>query len=548
MDATRLAAADAPQCYRYVYVSSHEPDTGVPSGKNDPPAFAVKHRAGLLDFWNVYEGQYESVQDAARALAQDHREFGPLIRAMSPEQMQEEGKKSRQLLKNALVSAAWGPYVANARMQGTIYAKLGVTFGGWYEVVGIFQRVLLPALVDTFVADPPRLSRAIGAMMAFIDYGMTVIAEQYLLTSEEERFRKLIESIEDYAIFMLDPEGRVATWNEGARRLKGYEAHEIIGKHFSVFQPADDEDSSKLETILHIAETSGRYEEEVWHVRKDGTRFWAAVVLTPIRTAGGTLTGFAEVTRDLTERRRAEVEQKALVSRLEERTRQLEEANTELDGFTYSVSHDLRAPLRAIDGFVRVLVEDHALEFDDEGKRVARIISKNTEKMGRLIDDLLNFARLGRTEMRTGPISMSAMAKKAAEEVLDPKRTIDLHVAVLPPADGDPALIYQVWLNLLGNAVKYSRSRSRATIDVSGETRDGETVYSIKDNGVGFDPEYESKLFGVFQRLHAASEFEGTGVGLALVQRIVRRHGGWVKAEGKLGDGATFSFALPRKD
>jgi light-regulated signal transduction histidine kinase (bacteriophytochrome) len=238
----------------------------------------------------------------------------------------------------------------------------------------------------------------------------------------------------------------------------------------------------------------------------------------------------------------------AVVKSLEERTRQLEEANAELDGFTYSVSHDLRAPLRAVDGFARVLVEDHSLQLDEEGKRVLQIIGKNTRKMGQLIDDLLTFARLGRQAIDLAHVDMTALARSVGKEVREPGRAIDILVGELPAARADVALMRQVLRNLLGNAVKYTRPRAAAVIEVKGRVEEGFFVYTVADNGVGFDPRYANKLFGVFQRLHSASEFEGTGVGLALVQRMVRRHGGWVKAESKLGEGATFSFALPRKD
>jgi two-component system sensor kinase len=250
--------------------------------------------------------------------------------------------------------------------------------------------------------------------------------------------------------------------------------------------------------------------------------------------------GFAKVTRDLTERRRVEEQERAYQM-------QLEETNRDLDAFGYSVSHDLRAPLRAIDGFVKILLEEHGRKLDEDGKRVCDVISRNTIKMGRLIDDLLAFSRMGRQVLEPTRIDMGKLARSVAQEVSEPGRDIRVSVGELPSAFGDAALLRQVWMNLLSNAVKYTRTRAPATIEVSGRIGDGEVVYAVADNGVGFDPRYQDKLFGVFQRLHAASEFEGTGVGLALVHRIVKRHGGWVRAEGKLDEGAMFSFGLPRK-
>jgi light-regulated signal transduction histidine kinase (bacteriophytochrome) len=236
--------------------------------------------------------------------------------------------------------------------------------------------------------------------------------------------------------------------------------------------------------------------------------------------------------------------------RILERQRELEAANNELDGFTYSVSHDLRAPLRAIDGFGRILIEDHAARLDAEGRRVLEVIRRNVGRMGQLIDDLLAFSRLGRDAMQPGRVDMTTLARTVLGEItaVETDRVIDARVAGLPDALGDPRLLRQVWVNLLGNAVKYTRQKSPAVIQVTGRAEDDEVVYTVKDNGVGFDMTYAGKLFMVFQRLHKASEFEGTGVGLALVQRIVARHRGRVWAEARPGEGAAFSFALPRKD
>jgi signal transduction histidine kinase len=256
----------------------------------------------------------------------------------------------------------------------------------------------------------------------------------------------------------------------------------------------------------------------------------------------------AEVYRRAQQIQEANGQLRELAERLETRTREVEENNRELDGFTYSVSHDLRAPLRAIDGFAKILIEEHGPKLGEEGVRVASIICRNTLKMGRLIDDLLSFSRLGRQPMQIQRVDMAGLARLVGEEVSEAGRTIELQVGALPVAYGDHALLRQVWVNLLGNAVKYTRPRPCALIDVTGEVRADELVFSVKDNGVGFDARYAEKLFGVFQRLHSGAEFEGTGVGLALVQRILRRHGGWVKGESTRGEGAVFSFGIPIKE
>jgi signal transduction histidine kinase len=238
-----------------------------------------------------------------------------------------------------------------------------------------------------------------------------------------------------------------------------------------------------------------------------------------------------------------------LEQRVQERTHKLKEANKELEAFSYSVSHDLRAPLRAIDGFSRILLEEHAEKLDEDGKRVLAVIRSNTQNMGRLIDDLLAFSRLSRKQIEAAPVDMHNLASEVFQQLKSgvADQNIQFNLGPLPDSVGDPVLIRQVLVNLLSNAVKYSRPRAQVVIDVNGRRENGDCIYYVKDNGVGFDMTYAKKLFGVFQRLHSVEEFEGTGVGLAIVQRIVQRHGGHVWAEGKVDQGATFYFSLPKE-
>jgi len=237
-----------------------------------------------------------------------------------------------------------------------------------------------------------------------------------------------------------------------------------------------------------------------------------------------------------------------LEQRVEQRTAELLAANRELEAFSYSVSHDLRAPLRAIAGFVQILDEDHSDQLDDTAKRHLERVKVNARRMGQLIDDLLSFSQIGRSTMLRQTVDLTTMASSIAQEAIAASgRQIELSVAALPPCHGESLLLRQVFVNLISNAVKFTARVEHPAIAIGTTEVNGEPAYFVRDNGVGFDERYASKLFGVFQRLHRADEFEGTGVGLAIVQRIVQRHGGRVWAEGAVGRGATFSFALPAR-
>jgi signal transduction histidine kinase len=241
----------------------------------------------------------------------------------------------------------------------------------------------------------------------------------------------------------------------------------------------------------------------------------------------------------------AELEQRVVA-----RTEQLEAANRELEAFSYSVSHDLRTPLRAIDGFSRILLDDYADKLDDEGKRLLNVVRDNTGRMGQLIDDILKFSRTGRLDLNFSEIDMEGLAHEVYAE-LRPGTAADklqIEIGHLPPTKGDRAMMHQVFVNLLSNAIKFTRSSENARIVVGHSAGENEVVYFVKDNGAGFDMQYAGKLFGVFQRLHGVTEFEGTGIGLAIVKRIITRHGGRVWAEGKLNGGAIIYFALPTRE
>lgn len=500
------------------------------------------------------------------------------------------------------------------------------------------------------------------------------------LRESEDHFRTLVESVKDYAIFMLDLTGHVTTWSSGVEFILGYRAPDILGCPYEILFDVHEIEQRVPQRLLDSTASSGRVEWEGSCLRRAGPRFHASIVLTALRQSEGHLRGFSVILRDESERYRAAeelrrsearhtailesaidaivsidhegvvrewnnaaerlfqysredavgrkidalivtpelmglyreglakylitgvgsligrpVEMKArradgtefpvefgisripgsapalysavirditahkaaveevarlnaeLEQRVRERTHELETANQELESFSYSVSHDLRAPLRHITGFVTMLQGQSAAVLDDQGRELLNNIAAAAARMSRLIEALLVFSRMGRTDLRRQAVALDELVRSVQVELKNEQRgrRVEWRVGDLPKVDGDPDLLRQVFVNLLSNALKYSRPRSIAKIEVGARREGGEVIGYVRDNGVGFDPRYADKLFGVFQRLHRPAEFEGTGIGLATVRLIVQRHGGRVWAEGEAGKGATFHFALP---
>jgi light-regulated signal transduction histidine kinase (bacteriophytochrome) len=302
--------------------------------------------------------------------------------------------------------------------------------------------------------------------------------------------------------------------------------------------------------LTRIARDESIEHLETVRVRKDGSRIDVSVTISPIKDSEGKVVGASKIARDITERKAAEEKIRQLNAELEqrviERTAQLEAANRELEAFSYSVSHDLRAPLRAVNGFAGIVVEEFGEQLPAEARRYLERIRNGSQQMGVLIDDLLAFSRLSRQPLNRRTVDMAKLVKLVQDDLAPQRegRQIQIRTGPFPNGWGDPSLLKQIWVNLISNAIKYTRGRAPAIIEIGSVLTGGEVAYFVRDNGTGFDMKYAHKLFGVFQRLHRADEFEGTGVGLAIVQRVVHRHGGRVWAEAEVGKGALFGFTL----
>ncbi len=352
------------------------------------------------------------------------------------------------------------------------------------------------------------------------------------------------------AVIATDLEGVITYWNNSAEKLYGWKQEEVLGKNITDVTPTSATKDQTIE-IFNSLSKGQSFTGEFMVKCKDGHSFPAIVNDSPIYDSQNQLLGIVGISSDITERKLYEAEIHKLNEELEQRvvnrTAQLEAANKELEAFSYSVSHDLRTPLRALNGFATILTEDYSMALDDEGKRLLSVISENATKMGCLIDDLLSFSRLGRIEMLPSLINMKTMAETVYNELVPETEKDKIRFALgnIPAAPGDPSMVKQVWVNLIGNAIKFTSKKTDRHIEIGVITGENENIYFVKDNGAGFEMAKATKLFSVFQRLHTLKEFDGTGAGLAIVRRIILRHNGRVCAEGKVNEGATFYFTLP---
>jgi PAS domain S-box-containing protein len=386
------------------------------------------------------------------------------------------------------------------------------------------------------------------------------------LRASEERFRLLVHSVKDYAIFMLDHEGRVATWNAGAQACKGYAPHEILGQHFSTFYTALDQSAGKPARELEVATRVGRVENEGWRVRKDGSEFWADVLITAIRDNAGELVGFAKVTRDLTERRNAadragrkrleELQARGKSMELELENRRMHEANRLKSEFLANMSHELRTPLNAIIGFSELMFKGKVGAVSDEHKEYLGDILNSSRHLLKLINDVLDLAKVESGKMEF--VAESVDIGEVVVEVCDILRGIASAKRIriqteiesgFPPARLDPSKLKQVLYNYLSNALKFTPEDGLVTIRVTSEGRDCVRI-EVEDTGIGIRPEDTHRLFIEFQQLDAgmAKKYAGTGLGLALTKRIVEAQGGSVGLRSEPGKGAAFWAVFPRID
>jgi len=439
----------------------------------------------------------------------------------------------------------------------------------WYAGIGpAIVAVILSSLAFDYFFTEPRYSFYI-TRSELPDYAVFIVfalllawfsavrrrVEQQLLQSRDELQREVVKRTQQASllnlthdtIFVRDMSDIISYWNRGAEELYGWRAEEAIGKHSHQFLQT--EFPIPIEEVRAELLRAGRWEGELKKNKADGTEVVVASRWSLQRDEHEQAIAILETNNDITERKRREEDIQSLNQELAKRSAELESINKELEAFAYSISHDLRAPLRHMAGYTELLQKRASSGLDEKSNHYIMMMLESAKRMGNLIDDLLAFSRIGRAETQKTAVNLAQLVKEALSEVREDTegRNITWKIGTLPDFYGDRSMLRLVLVNLISNAVKFTRTRPQAEIEIGPANGNGdELIVFVRDNGVGFDMKYVNKLFGVFQRLHQTNEFEGTGIGLATVQRIIHRHGGKVWAESVVNSGATFYFSAPR--
>jgi PAS domain S-box-containing protein len=522
---------------------------------------APTDQPGLSHFWEVYRSEYDAISDQTYEELAKLPEFQDLVVAASAEDQQEQRRVSLELLRSAMEDGEWGAYAAYLATQGEAYGRMGLTFSSWLRAVSVVRQVLLPSLLAAYRSDPDRLVAAVNGMDGFLDWALAILGDQYEQTKEEalrhseQQYRDLFEEA-PYLYFLMDRQGRIEMVNHAALDLLSHTPESLIGRSLLELCPDQPGGAEAAQRILdHFSEGRPVRDQELRMLTSTGRHVWVRVSVGVVRDGSGELVAGRWMAKDITLLKAAEANLERRVAELAQANAKLRGLNEELQKFAWVAAHDLQEPLRKVRAFGDQLLESNEEHLDDWGRTCVSRMQQGAARMQVLIDDLLAFSRVTTQARPFEELDLNLIVRDVLSDLEVPIRKSGARVEVgeLPTVEGDPTQMRQLFQNLIGNALKYRKKTERPQVRLDSEPADDDSEgvgfhrLTVEDYGIGFEPQYAEQIFEIFQRLHGRSEYEGSGIGLAICRKITERHGGSITAVGQPQEGAKFTVTLPRR-
>jgi PAS domain S-box-containing protein len=521
---------------------------------NIQPNFSESDIEALKTYFEFNKRYYKEVNAELRADLASDPVFGPLLKMQTPEQQEAQSARSLEMQRAAIFENKWKDYSDDLVQQGTMYARMNISYMDWYKLIKQYKDHLIPHLKKDF-PDAGTTIAYLDGLTKFLDYAMYGIAEAYfteknnIIKSREEQFRAIFENSADN-ISVVDRNLKILNINR-VSLTSSYKKEDIIGKNILDLQSMPEERTELQDIIDRVFRAKTSLFFDATRI-VDGERKYFSSSVSPIFDAKGEVENVVFISRDVTAQKKAELETRNMNTILEkkvnERTEELKQTNEELEQFAYVASHDLQEPLRNITNYVGLLEKNAKNDFSEETQGYMKVIVKSAQRMKVLIKDLLNFSRIGR-DRKTEKVDCN---KVVADLLSGIEATIQANHArikteSLPVIDSNETEIKQLFQNLVTNAIKFKKEGMDPEIRISCESKTGEWEFSVADNGIGIDEEYLDKIFLIFQRLHTESEYPGTGIGLATCKKIAELNGGRIWVASRPGKGSTFYFTIPKK-
>lgn len=524
------------------------------SGNKNPillPNFSAEDLETLKHYFEFNKRYYDKVNEELQTSLLDHPVFGPIVKAQTPDQLKAQNDRSLELQRRAIYEGKWEEYTNDLISQGIMYARMNISYADWYGLIKIYKDHLIPHIEKDFSQSKEVISFLNGFTM-FIDYAMYGIAEAYfteknnIIRAKEERFRAIFENSADH-IMLIDKNRTIIMVN---RLTADFKEEDVIGTSVLDFQIPENVDILKkaMDTVFKD-KVPVMYETEYM---MEGKKVYFSSSISPIFSADGDVENFVFISRDITDQKASEIKMKDMNATLEikvnERTEELKKTNNELEQFAYVASHDLREPLRTISNFVSLFQHQYEGKLDTRADEYLKFISSSTKRMETLIKDLLDYSRVGKTDLDKTKVNCQTILNEVLHDLsnsIEENKAI-VQVDLLPTINGYPSEIKSLFQNLISNAVKFKEEDRNPEIHITAKQQDKEWLFSVKDNGIGIENQYFNKLFVLFQRLHSKEKYPGTGIGLVQCKKIVELHGGKIWVESEYGKGSTFYFTLPQ--